>query len=102
MKEHVFSTLLVLQSTRGGESACDFYARVRRRLYTYLVEHFPQSDSKGKSFSDVLSEESFMFEDKEITVIVPFSRELVSLQETALDDDRAFVLSMSEPRVNKW
>ncbi len=102
MKEHVFSTLLILQSTRGGESVLDFYARVRRRLYAYLVEHFPQVDSKGKSFSDALTEESFMFEDKEMTVVVPFSRELCSLQETALDGKRAFVLSMSEPRLNKW
>lgn len=100
MKEHVFSTLLVLKSTRKGESAHGFYCRVRRQLYAHLTALFPLVDSRGKCLSDVVPESEFMEEGGGCDVGMP--KGACSSYETQLDGERAFLLTTTEPRTNKF
>lgn len=99
MTEHVFSTLLVLKSKREGESAYDFYVRIKKCLYAHLIETFPCEDSHGKRLSDIVSEADFIKERVGHDVGMPSGS--WSTYETELEQEYVFVLTTVEPRSNE-
>ena len=60
MKEHVFSTLMTLRSSRKSETKWEFYRRIREAIYDYLLDVFNKKDIKDETFSSKLPKESFM------------------------------------------
>ena len=96
MKDKVFSTQVVLKSLRTGESQIEFYTRLRKSLYAYLMRTFPRANENGKTFAEEVPEEEFLSKDVGISAEAP--QGAWHVRETVLNEQRVFLLTICEPR----
>ena len=100
MKEHVFSTLMTLRSSRKSETKWEFYRRIREAIYDYLLDVFNKKDIKDETFSSKLPKESFMEYGYSARIGTPWGN--CSILEQRLWGEQYFSLCVMVPRTNPW